>query len=147
MIRVFLDANVFFAASYSSTGASRVLFLAALENKITIVASEFVLAEAQRNLARKAPAALPAFQQLADLVVGEVTGRPGQEALEKAAKYVALKDAPVVAAAIEAGVDYLATWDRRHFISNTRVAENSGLSIVTPDELLGILREQGIIET
>jgi predicted nucleic acid-binding protein len=141
MIRVFVDANVFFAASYSRTGASRALFQAALESKITIVASEFVLIEAERNLARKAPAALPAFRQLLELVVGEITDKPSREELERAATYMALKDTPVVAAAIRAGVDYLTTWDRRHFINDPQIVEQSGLNIVTPDELLAILRE------
>lgn len=142
MIRVFLDANVFFAASYSRTGASRALFQAALESKITIVASEVVLIEAERNLARKAPAALPAFRQLLELVVGEITDKPSREELERAATYVALKDAPIVAAAIKARVDYLTTLDRRHFMRDPQIAEHSGLKIVTPDQLLAILREQ-----
>jgi predicted nucleic acid-binding protein len=87
MIRVFLDANVFFAASYSRTGASRALFQMALEKEITIVASEFVLTEAERNLARKAPDALPAFRQLSELVVGEIVDKPTREELEQAATY------------------------------------------------------------
>ena len=85
MIRVFLDANVFFAASYSKTGASRALFQAAIESKITIVANQYVLAEAERNLAQKAPDALLAFRQLSALVVGEIADRPSREELERAA--------------------------------------------------------------
>jgi len=37
MIKVFVDANVFFAASYSTRGSSRDLFMAVIEGKVQIV--------------------------------------------------------------------------------------------------------------
>jgi predicted nucleic acid-binding protein len=128
-----------FAAGYSQRGSSRDLVLAAIEDKVKIVASELVLAEAERNLARKAPQALPAFSQLVELLSIEVIDKPSLEDVQRAAEYTALKDAPVVAAAIAAQVDYLATWDRRHLIEDARVGKGSGLKIVTPNDLVELL--------
>ena len=98
-----------------------------------------ILEETERNLAGKAPAALTAFRTLTTLLELEIVARPSRAEVGKAATYIHIKDAPVVAAAIRAKADYLVTWDRKHFIDNPRVAEQSGLTIVTPDELLALV--------
>jgi putative PIN family toxin of toxin-antitoxin system len=139
MIRVFVDANVLFAASYSSHGSSRDLILAAIEDKVQIVVSKYVLTEAERNLARKAPRAIPAFTELTELLSVEVVDKPNLEDVLQAAEYTALKDAPVVAAALSAQVDYMVTWDRKHLIEDIRVADRSGLKIVTPDRIIELI--------
>jgi len=139
MIRVFLDASVFFAASYSKTGASRDLFREAIRERIRIVVSPHVLEETERNLAQKAPEALTAFHNLLDLVAAEVVEKPTLEEVKQAATYIHVKDAPIVAAAVKAKVDYLVTWDRRHFIDDPEVAGKSSLTIVTPDKLMAIV--------
>ena len=59
--------------------------------------------------------------------------------VQQAAEYTALKDAPVVAAALAAQADYLTTWDRKHLIEEPLVALRSGLEIVTPDKLVELL--------
>ena len=53
MIRVFVDTGVFFAASYSSTGASRELIRLTFQGQVQLVISDDVLEEARRNLAAK----------------------------------------------------------------------------------------------
>jgi putative PIN family toxin of toxin-antitoxin system len=140
MIRVFLNASVLFSASYSRTGSSRNLLREAIRENLKIVVSRYVLEEAERNLAQKAPEALPAFRELLTLVAAEVAEKPALEELKRAATYINLKDAPIVAAAVKAKVDYLATWDRKHFIDDPKVAERSGLMIITPDELMTIVK-------
>ncbi len=142
MIRVFLNASVLFSASYSETGSSRDLLREAIRGNLKIVVSQHVLEEAERSLAEKAPAALPAFHELLTLVAGEVAENPTLKELKQAATYINLRDAPIVAAAVKAQVDYLVTWDRKHFIHDPRVGEKSGLTIITPDELMAILKEQ-----
>jgi predicted nucleic acid-binding protein len=141
-IRAFLDASVLFAASYSETGSSRDLLREAVRGKLQIVVSQHVLEEAERNLAQKAPEVVPALHELLTVVAAEVADKPTGAELAQAATYIALKDAPIVAAAVKAKVDYLATWDRRHFIDDPRVAEKSGLAIITPGELTAIIRKQ-----
>ena len=142
-IRAFLDASVLFAASYSKTGSSRDLLREAVRGNLQIVVSQHVLEEAERNLTQKAPEILPVLHELLTALAAEVADRPTRAELEQAATYIALKNASIVAAAVKAKLDYLATWDRRHFIDDPGVAEKSGLTIVTPGELMAIIRKQG----
>jgi putative PIN family toxin of toxin-antitoxin system len=142
MTRVFLDANVLFSAAYSATGASREILRRALRHEIDIVVSRYVLKETRRNLEHKAPQAVDAFKELISLLSVEMEADPSPSKLQAAASYINLKDAPIIAAAVNAEADYLVTLDRRHFIADPAVAQRSGLSIVTPDQLVAILRGQ-----
>lgn len=139
MIRVFLNASVLFSASYSKMGSSRDLLREAIRGNLRIVVSQHVLQETERNLVQKAPNALPAFHELLTLVTADVAEKPTLKELKRAATYINLKDAPIVAAAVKARVDYLVTWDRKHFIDDPKVAERSGLTIITPDEFMTIV--------
>jgi predicted nucleic acid-binding protein len=141
MIRAFIDASVLFAASLSPTGASREIIRQAVRGQVTLVASKLVYEEVEKNLADKAPAALPAFRQFLATVPFE-TVRPTKRQVLQAARYSALKDAPIVAAAKRARVDYLVSLDRRHLVGVKEVAQRSGLRIVLPSEFLGEVRRQ-----
>ncbi len=145
MIRVFLNASVLFSASYSKTGSSRDLLREAIRGNLKIVVSQYVLEEAERNLAQKASETLPDFRELVTLIAAEVAEKPALEELKRAATYINLKDAPIVAAAAKAKVDYLVTWDRKHFIDDPKVAKRSGLMILTPDELMAIVKKRVIL--
>ena len=140
MIGVFLDASVLFAACYSEAGSSRDLLREAIRGNVEIVLSEHVLEEARRNLARKAPGALSAFHELLTAIKPQMARKPTLGELRRTAAYIHIKDAPVVAAAVKAKVDCLVTWDRKHFIDDPRVAEKSGLTIITPDQLVATIQ-------
>jgi predicted nucleic acid-binding protein len=142
MVRLFLDASVLFAAAYSSTGASRELMRLALRGDAQLLISRFVLEETARNLSAKASSEISAtFRQLIAALDLKVIPDPSRENVLAAAAYTALKDAPVVAAAINAQADYLVTLDRKHLIDPPEVAEGSGLSIVLPADALAAARE------
>jgi predicted nucleic acid-binding protein len=141
MIRAFIDASVLFAASLSSTGASREIIRQAVRGQVTLVASELVYEEVEKNLSDKAPEALPAFRQFLATVPFE-TVRPTKRQVLQAAQYSALKDASIVAAAKRARVDYLVSLDRRHLVGVKEVAQRSGLKIILPGELLGEVQRQ-----
>ena len=51
-------------------------------------------------------------------------------------------DVSIVVAAMKAQVDYLVTFNRRHFIDDPGVAARSGLPIGTPGDGLAWVREQ-----
>lgn len=139
MIRVFVDTSVLFAASYSSTSASRELIRLAFQGQVQLVMSPDVLEEAERNLTAKLSEALDVFRQVVELLPIE-TVSPTKEEVQDAASYTDHKDAPIVAAAQQAQVDYLTSLDRRHLVDAPEVAEGSGLKIVLPHELLEIIR-------
>jgi predicted nucleic acid-binding protein len=143
MTRVFLDASVLFSASYSSRGASREILRRGIRGELTIVVSRYVLEEVRRSLEAKAARAVDAYEEFVSLLSPEITPDASHAELKEAASYVNLKDAPFVAAAVRAEVEYLVTLDRRHLMRDSVVGRRSGLNIITPEQLLTILRDDG----
>ncbi len=143
MTRVFLDASVLFSASYSSRGASREIIRRGIRGELTVVVSRYVLEEVRRSLEAKAARAVDAYEEFVSLLSPEITPDASHAELKEAASYVNLKDAPVVAAAVRAEVEYLVTLERRHLMRDSVVGRRSGLNIVTPEQLLTILKDDG----
>jgi predicted nucleic acid-binding protein len=139
MMRVFVDASVLFSACYSASGASRELLRLAAQGQVTLIISDVILEEARRNLSAKAPQAVPFLDQVATLIPFETVAPDRQEVLDACA-YTELKDAPIVAAAIKAQVNYLVSLDRAHLVDTPKVAEGAGVPVVVPGELLRIVR-------
>ena len=141
MIRAFIDSSLFFAASLSSHGASNEILQAAVRGNVLLVISNLVREETERNLRDTVPHVLAAFHAFLDAVPFELSNPTAQEVAE-AAGYTFLKDAPIVAAAKKANVDYLASLDRKHLVGVPEVTQGSGLTIVLPEELLEAIRKQ-----
>lgn len=135
MIRASIDTSVLFSACWSATGASRALTIEAAHGTLIFVISDVVQEEAIRNLTAKAPHAVPMLATLLATIPFEVATASAGEVVA-AAVYTKLKDAPIVAAAKAAGVDYLCSLDRRDLVDNAEVIRQSGLSIVLPEILL-----------
>jgi uncharacterized protein len=137
--RVFLDSSVLYAAVFSATGPARRLLLKGLAGSIELHISDLVLEETKRNLTQNAPAALPAFSLITDLLSGQMP-RPTKADVLKAAQIVHLKDAPIVAAAAKANADYLATHDVKHLLAQSLAIEQAyGITVLTPADLLRAL--------
>jgi len=111
-VRIFLDANVLFSAS-KSAGAVRRLLAWAEEQGHVLCGDDYVVAEAHRNLAAKAPEGLSV---LAAIVARINVARydPSTQA-EEIAALLPEKDRPVLAAAVRLDCDALVTGDRTHF--------------------------------
>ena len=54
-MRLFLDANVLFTAAHNPAGKARFLFDAAEQGAWRLIASDYAIEEAGRNLIRKSP--------------------------------------------------------------------------------------------
>jgi len=113
-MKLFLDANVIFTASYSARGLSRGLFRLAAAGKCSLCTSAFAHEEAVRNIHNKAP------EKLADLTVlmkqVDILPEPNPKWVTWAAGLpLVRKDAPVLAAALQGKVDIFVTGDRRDF--------------------------------
>ena len=127
VLRVYLDSNVLFSASYDPLAD----FLAfwRLRN-IAPVISQYAVDEVSRNIRsaghrQRFESLLARTQFISD---GDVRFVPAGIAL-------AAKDRPILAAAIAASVDYLATGDRKHFaLLYDKVV--SGVRIVSPPHFL-----------
>ena len=95
-----------------------------------------VTTEVERNLSNKYPELLAFFYQLMKIARFEEIEKPTREEVLQTATYTALKDAPIVAAAIKAHCTHLNTYDRKHLIDPPEVARRSSLKIVTPAEVI-----------
>lgn len=113
-MKLFLDANILFTAAYSVKGISRTLFQLAETGLCSLHTSAYAAEEARRNLAVKAPATVPSFEKLRRQVA--LVHEPSHATVIRMTKLPLVgKDAPVMAAAVEAGADILVTGDRRDF--------------------------------
>jgi predicted nucleic acid-binding protein len=143
---LFLDSSALVAGIISPNGGARALLLLADIGLISIVVSEQVVAETERALARKAPEALAYFRQALKLVVDRIRRDLRPQEVRRHQDIIQHKtDVPIVVAAMKAGVDYLVTHNRRHFIDEPIVAERSGLNIGIPGDALDWLRASGVI--
>jgi predicted nucleic acid-binding protein len=142
-IRVFLDASTLLAAAISPAGASRELLVSALvEGRLQLSLSPLVLRETSRNLAQKSPDALPYFDLLEQFLTPYQVF-PSKELIESVAQNVALKDAPIVAGAVVANADFLATFDRKHLLIRTDfIRDRFGVTVATPGHVLKTVRRR-----
>ncbi|MHB8645293.1 MAG: PIN domain-containing protein [Thermomicrobiales bacterium] len=136
--RVFLDSSVLIAAAISTRGSARDLLYRGLYGDIRLIISPLVLRESERNIRAKVPHVLDAFAVLAEVLTDRVT--PTQAAVEQVAEIIELKDAAIVAAAMAAQAEYLATYDRKHLLAKrAEIAETFGIVVATPDEIIAAI--------
>jgi predicted nucleic acid-binding protein len=111
-MRVFLDANVLFSAA-KSDGAVRRLLALLIEAGHDCWADGYVVEEARRNLAVKAPSGVAVLDSLLARV--HLAPSHPHPAGPEAALLFPEKDRPVLAAAIQSRCEALITGDRTHF--------------------------------
>ncbi len=115
--RVFLDANILFSAALAAArgdnqGPFGLLWALAIAGKLRLASSNWCVGEAEFNLRRKKPAEAARLTELvASLELVPDPREPG----EPAASLLPAKDAPVLAAALVGGCQFLITGDERHF--------------------------------
>lgn len=137
MIRVFFDANVYFAGFDSPKGASAFLLELARRRKIEVYASRLVLREADRNLrAKSEKKALKSFRRYLESVKIHIVPAPDETLFKPHESYLHPKDLPVLAAALTAKSDYLITLDRRHFLTPQVLSKVKKIKVCTPADFI-----------
>jgi predicted nucleic acid-binding protein len=106
--RVFLDANILFSIAYGSPGLER-LWSDAKKGEYELIASQYVIEEAKRNLDRREQ------QDTLDRHLGEVRVVPEADPTIPCPVPLPEKDRPVMMAALSCKADYLITGDVTHF--------------------------------
>jgi putative PIN family toxin of toxin-antitoxin system len=134
-IKVFVDTNVLIAGLHSITEASATLLDLCEAGVIQMVVSRQVLIEADRNFAAKFPELVGRFRQFMRSLAPLMVEDPTRESMEKAATVVDRRDAPILAAAQNANVDFLITLDKRHVL-NPKTRQKVMLKVVSPLEFL-----------
>jgi len=129
-MRVFLDANVLFSAAHRTESPLRAFFRLAKGGVCELLASPFVLDEARRNIARKHPAKIADLEQL---IARIAICREATSDEVRWARSTGLpdKDAPILAAAVQAKAEMLVTGDRADF-GGLYERKLRGVEILTP---------------
>ena len=111
-MRIFLDANVLFSAA-KSDGAIRRLLTLLDQARHECCVDSYVIEEARRNLATKAPERVSELERI--LLSLQTSPAQGSDATLEASLPLPAKDRPVLAAAIRQGCSALVTGDKTHF--------------------------------
>ena len=111
-MRIFLDANVLFSAAKSDGATSRFLTLLG-EAGHSCCVDAYVIEEARRNLAAKAPDRVGELERFLSRM--EVAQAQRNDASIEALLELPAKDRPVLAAAVALRREALVTGDRTHF--------------------------------
>src|SRR3990172_7451566 len=105
--RVFLDTSALIAGVVSPTGAAREVLRLCEARLVDLILSRQVLTEADRNLSSKLPAVFPDYRALLTQLSPLIVEDPSAQSVKEAARVIHHKDAPILAAARQAEVDYL----------------------------------------
>jgi predicted nucleic acid-binding protein len=132
---VFFDSSVWYSAITSRAGGAREVLRHHFREQVAIVTTPYVVMEVTRNLAKKAPMSSNFFERILRLGDFESVA-PSRADVLAAARYVELKDAPIIAASIAGNCPYLLTFDRKHLIDPPPVRQQSSRQIMTPGSFL-----------
>ena len=139
---LFFDSSALIAGIVSSQGAARTLLLLAEDGRIYVTISKQVVAEVERNIARKAPKALALTRELILRANIRIVPDPQIEEVRQHQDWISHSaDVSILVAAARARVDFLATLDTRHFINDPGVAQRSDLLIGTPGDVLSWIKK------
>ena len=136
-MRVFLDANILFSASFPRSLLAD--FLGELKKHAALLTNAYAQTEAERNVSAKMPMRLAACQDFAatlELVPVHLFDLDVK---------LAEKDRPILCGAISAQADYLLTGDKKDF-GHLFGRTIRGVKIVSVQLLLADLIKQGIIK-
>jgi predicted nucleic acid-binding protein len=143
--KVFLDTSALMAGILSPTGAAHEVLRLCEAGVVQAVVSRQVLVEADRNLSAKVPSLLSEYRVFLKQVYPLVVEDPSANGVERAGGVIHPNDAPILAAAIEAQVDFLITWNTRHFQKRS-VQSYARFPILTPGEFLDAFRRSILAE-
>lgn len=137
MIKVFLDANIYFTASRSPSGGSSVICELIKQRRLTLFATRQVLKEAKRNLGGKEDIKVNLrFYDLLNSLKPKIVNIKKQEAEENFTKIINQKDCLVLEGAKIAKVKFLVTLDRKDFFTKEIKEAKLPFEIITPGELI-----------
>jgi len=140
---VFLDTSALFAGLWSAEGGARMLLTLGEAGAVKLVVSAQVLGELEGAVRRKAPELLGQLAWALDRCRLEIAPPPPGAALARGRLLVGQAgDALVVAAAWSAGVEFLVSLDRPHFLENRALVAAAPFQIGTPGDCLAWLRER-----
>lgn len=138
MLKLFLDANIFFAAVCSKTGASNFLFQISEAGNFQLVSNSYAIGEARRNIDHKLGghkladflgliSCLSAIDQKVEFN-SDIMGLYGS--------LMPAKDLPILLGAVTSGSDFLVTLDRKDFKTKKLQEANLPFLILATGEFI-----------
>lgn len=141
--RLFLDTSALFAGLWSETGGARALLQLGEAGWVELCVSREVLGELERTLRRKAPELMGTMALILDRARVVVWPSPPPKTVARAERWTRhAGDAHIVAAALEARVEYLVTLDQAHLLDNEALEKNLPFPVGTPGSALAWLRDR-----
>ena len=136
--RVFLDANIFVAATKSPQGGSRLILNLAKEKKIEIVTVRHALGEAERNIELKFGRGylLDYYRLLIELspTIQSIKHATIKDILALG-RVVPRKDIPITLGALHSKCAFLITLDKKDLLGNKNLI-GFPFKIITPGEFI-----------
>jgi predicted nucleic acid-binding protein len=140
--RVYLDTSVLLAAVWSETGGSRLILKLAEAGALQVWVGPWVLRELDTVLAVKSAESRPHLVLLLDAAKVRIGPAASAEALRRARSALDyLPDAQILAEALEIGVDYLVSLDRKHLAGNDNLSDLP-LVVGTPGDFIAWYRKR-----
>ncbi|TSC75329.1 MAG: hypothetical protein G01um101433_903 [Parcubacteria group bacterium Gr01-1014_33] len=139
-LKIFLDANIFIAATASSRGGSRLILELGKGQKVKLVTVTHALVETERNVREKlGEEYLDILYHLlleSQLEVQSITSVTPEEILFWEG-VLPPKDIPILLGALYSRSSFLVTLDRKDFISNKKLdTRHLPFKIVTPGDFI-----------
>ncbi len=141
-VRVFLDSNVILSGLLSDTGAPRlILDVLSMElPHLVAITGRYNIIELERNIKKKAPKALPVYEEYFFKLRIEIIPMPTPAEVKKHSGIIIDKDTPVLVSALKGRVDFLVTGDKKH-LDKVKKAGAFPFKIASPAEFLDVLAE------
>ena len=139
--KVFLDTSALFSGIWSPEGGARLILKLAEARQINLLVSSHVLAELESTVQKKAPEKLGQLVLLLHEIGTQVVGLPSPQTVQETVALTGyIADAHVLAAAIDAEVDYFVTLDKQHFLDNEQLKGAVPFPVGTPGDFLAWFR-------
>ena len=140
MKKVFIDANIFFAASYSKNGGSALILELAKKKKIKIITVSYALAEAEKNIELKLGQKYLSIHHQNILDINpeiQSLDNLNLETIHMLENFLVLKDIPILAGALFSKAEFLITLDKRDFLDNKKLTNlNLPFKILNPENFI-----------
>lgn len=134
-IRIMFDTSAIIAGVLSSEGGAGAIMEACRVGIIELYLSPGIIEEASAKFNQKFPHLLKSYLTTLGQFRATLVPNPDTKTIKYAAEIIHKDDAPILAAAMAAPIDYLITLDQKHF-KTTSVVEAVSFEIATPGEFL-----------
>lgn len=134
-LRVILDTSVIIAGILSPEGGSGAILEACRLGLIDLYLSEGIIKEASSKFLQKFPDVHNLFLEVIKVLCPTIIPNPSKQEIYRFTRIIEPGDAPILAAATKAPIDYLVTLDKKDFITQ-KIQREVVFAIVTPGEFL-----------